>query len=89
MEQRDREGQKDSSCLFPGPTQGKAHLGPQSPKGDPAWPEPPGSLGTHRLPISLLPSAPPGERRPLLSSLVSPQEGAATTGVMAGPGRGP
>lgn len=64
LNRENREGRKDSFCLFPGANSREGASGAfHHPMDDPAWPRPPG-LRAHTLaPTSLLPSALPGTRR--------------------------
>lgn len=91
LNRENREGRKDSFCLFPGANSGKAHLGPSiTPWVILHGPGPQASGHTPWLPPHSCPPPFLGQdERLLLSSSVSPQEGAMTTGVMEGPGPGP
>lgn len=64
--------------------EGGSCLGPRQPPGDSVWPKPPGLAGhTPWLPVSLLPSSPPGKRtsNPCCLSTRSLEE-AVTAGIL-------
>lgn len=86
--ERTGRGRRTPLACSLGQLKGRHTWGPKAPRVILHGPSPQGSLGTHPAPHLTPALGPWGERRrPLLSSLVSPQEGAATTGVTAGPGR--